>query len=99
MEITASGWSNKGGTGGRNCSCGTWKQHWLNYSGKSWPASCSVNGCSSSPTLGAHIINKTVTGERIVPMCSSCNGLDNEFDLKGGVTLVNANTSETCDKK
>jgi len=98
MDIIASGWSNKSGTSVRNCACGTWKQHWLNYSGKSWPSSCSVSNCNSAPSLGAHIRNPNVTGENIVPMCDSCNKLTSTFNLKGGVTLVNANTSETCGK-
>ena len=98
MKITAIGWSNKGGTGVRNCLCDTWKQHWLNYSGKTWPIGYSISQCSSVPTLGAHIRNPKVTGEKIVPMCDSCNKLTSTFDLKGGVTLVDANTSETCDK-
>jgi hypothetical protein len=96
MEIPVNGWSNKKGTSVRNCACGTWKQHWLNYSYKSWPAICSVKGCSEYPSLGAHIINPNVTGEKIVPMCYSCKGLNSEFDLDGGVTLVNAEASETC---
>jgi hypothetical protein len=54
---------------------------------------CSVLGCSSAPTLGAHVINPDVTGEKIVPMCDSCNGVDESFDLKGGITLVSA----TCE--
>ena len=96
MAITTNGWKNKKGTAERSCSCGTWKQHWINYSGKSWPSICSVYGCSNIPTLGAHIYNPNVTGEKIVPMCASCNGLDGSFNLKAGVTLVSANKSETC---
>ena len=99
MTLTANGWSNKKGTADRACVCGTWKQHWLNYSDKSWPTNCSVEGCSNTPTLGAHIRNSEVTGERIVPMCSSCNGLDTTFNLDGGVILVKANASETCAEK
>jgi len=96
MSITASGWSNKKGTADRSCNCGTWKDHWIKYSGKTWPMSCSVNGCSNSATLGAHVWNPAVTGEKIVPMCASCNGLTGSFDLKGGITLESANKSETC---
>ena len=96
MSIIVTGWKNKIGTGLRDCSCGTWKQHWINYANKEWPSSCSVNGCCNVPTLGAHIINSDVTGEKIVPMCDSCNGLGETFTLKGGVTLPSANTSDTC---
>lgn len=93
MSITATGWKNKGGTGVRSCKCGTWAQHWVNQSSASWPGQCSVSGCSNQATLGAHVINPDVTGERIVPMCSSCNGLTRSFNLKGGVTLVGATCS------
>lgn len=96
MDITPYGWSNKKGTAVRNCACGSWKQHWLNYSNQSWPSSCSVDGCYSFPTLGAHIYNSQVTGEKIVPMCDSCNKNEYTFNLKGGISLVSANTSETC---
>lgn len=98
MGLSATGWKNKGGTADRACKCGTWKQHWLNFSGKSWPTSCSVKDCSSTPTLGAHVINPDVTGERIVPMCDSCNKLSGTFSLKGEVNCPSANKSETCEK-
>ena len=97
-DLPCDGWSNKGGTSDRNCSCGTWAQHWINYSGKPWPYECSVARCNNSPQLGAHVINPKVSGEKIVPMCDSCNKLSGTFSLKGGITLVNANTSETCGK-
>ena len=98
MSITADGWKNKGGTGQRSCKCKTWKQHWINNSGEAWPDKCSIRGCTNSATLGAHIYNPSVEGERIVPACDSCNKLENEFSLKGGVTLVLANKSKTCDQ-
>lgn len=90
MDITATGWKNKRGTAAHSCECGAWRQHWVNKSGMNWPAECSVLGCSGAPTLGAHVIKANVTGERIVPMCGSCNGVDRSFDLKGGITLVSA---------
>ena len=91
MSLPTDGWKNKGGTGDRVCTtCGTWKQHWINRSGKTWPTACSVEGCYESPTVGAHIYHPDVTGEKIVPMCTSCNGLGSGFNLKGGVTTVPA---------
>ena len=97
MEVPASGWKNKSGTGNRSCNCGTWKHHWINGSGKPWPNECSVLGCTNNATLGAHVINSSVSGEKIVPACDSCNKLSGEFTLKGGITLISANKSETCD--
>lgn len=98
MALTASGWKNKKGTGERSCKCGSWKQHWINKSGKSWPEKCSVLGCNNSATLGAHVINSEVSGEYIIPACDSCNKLSSEFNLKGGITLVPANKQKTCEQ-
>jgi hypothetical protein len=97
MTITADGWANKGGTSTRSCKCGTWKKHWINDSGKSWPNDCSKKGCTATPVLGAHIYNNDVSGEKIVPFCDSCNKLDGKFSLNGGVTLVSANKSNSCE--
>lgn len=100
MDIPAAGWSNKSGTADRACKCGAWKQHWMNFSTKkTWPDSCSVKGCFSTATLGAHVINLKVVGERIVPMCDSCNKLGDTFTLKGGTSVPSANKSQTCEKK
>ena len=96
--VTNKGWKNKKGTSIRFCNCGSWKQHWLNYSGITWPEVCSVEGCKNKATLGAHIYNSEVSGEKIVPACDSCNKRDESFDLKGGVTLVPANKQKTCDQ-
>lgn len=96
MTITATGWKNKNGTSGRSCNCGTWRNHWINNSGKAWPTTCSVELCRNSATLGGHVINSEVSGERIVPLCDSCNKLTGTFKLKGGVTLVSANKQNTC---
>ena len=98
MTLPAVGWMNKGGTSVRSCSCGSWAQHWINYSSRSWPSTCSVQGCSNKPSLGAHIINPNVMGEKIAPMCDSCNKLMGRFNLKGEIVLPSANVLETCGK-
>lgn len=98
MTLTADNWKNKRGTKDRACKCGSWKQHWINMSGEAWPALCSVAGCTNPASVGGHIINPDVSGEYIVPMCESHNGVDYSFDLKGDITLVSANKSQTCEK-
>ena len=98
MSVSNNGWSNKNGTSDRSCTCGTWKQHWINYSNKEWPTSCSVKGCTNKATLGAHVINETVTGEKIVPMCNACNSQSYKFSLKGATGIPSANISKTCGK-
>lgn len=99
MKLIAKNWKNKRGTGDRSCKCGNWKKHWENYSNKPWPNECSVSHCHNSATLGAHVINSNIDGERIMPSCDSCNQLSSEFSLKGGVTLVKSNQLETCNQK
>jgi hypothetical protein len=69
----------------------------MNTTGKSWPSTCSIEGCTNKATLGAHIYNPNVSGEQIVPACDSCNKLSDEFSLKGSITLVSANKQDTCD--
>lgn len=98
MSLTATGWKNKKGTKDRSCNCGSWKQHWINNTDKSWPKQCCIKECSNDATLGAHVINKDVSGEYIIPACDSCNQCDDEFELKGGITLVSANKQNTCEK-
>lgn len=98
MGLPTKGWKNKKGTSDRVCCCGSWKQHWINITQKQWPEECSVKGCTCKPTLGAHVINSSVKGERIVPMCDSCNQIEGEFELKDNTSCPSANVSETCGK-
>lgn len=96
MGLIATGWSNKKGTSDRSCKCGNWKDHWVKFAKKQWPDTCSVAGCTSKATVGAHVINSAVQGEHIVPMCDSCNKLGVTFSLKGNITLPSANRADTC---
>ncbi len=90
-------WKNKNGTSDRSCSCGSWKKHWLNFSKQPWPTICSVSGCNNIPTVGGHVYCSNVHGEKIVPLCDSCNHRTDEFCLKLGTIYVSANKSETCE--
>ena len=98
MGVIYKGWKNKNRTTDRACKCGTWKNHWINYSGKDWPTTCSVEGCTNKPTLGAHVYNSEVSGEKIIPACNSCNQLEKPFNIKIGTQFVSANKNETCEK-
>lgn len=100
MNVYLDGWKNKKGTAERACSCGSWKQHWINYSGQSWPYICSVEGCYKTAEMGAHVYNSNFGAkEYIIPTCTSCNGKDETFSIKAGTVPVPANVSETCGKK
>lgn len=100
MTLPTNGWKNKKGTSSRSCSCGSWKDHWIKETGKSWPTKCSVEGCNSTPVLGAHIYNtsSTVEGEFIAPFCNSCNSKAEEFNLKNKISLAYANKKKSCEK-
>jgi hypothetical protein len=92
------GWQNKSRTSERTCACGTWREHWLKFSGKPWPSKCSVSGCENDPTLGAHVVQETFTNkhEYIVPMCQACNAKMESFTVRSGTKFVSANKYETC---
>lgn len=92
-------WKNKNGTADRTCSCGTWKNHWLNFSDERWPNECVVYRCKNQPVLGGHIIK--LNGDKsewIAPMCAACNKRTDSFELNSGMILVSANVSKTCGK-
>lgn len=96
MTLPNHGWYNKAGTGSRGCACGSWAQHWINFAQAPWPEQCVVASCSSKPTLGGHVANPAVAGERIAPLCAACNSRTDTFSLKGGVSLPSANQTDTC---
>lgn len=94
-------WKNKNHTSDRACRCGSWKNHWMNYSGKVWPLYCSTEGCYNRATLGGHIYQTGLYADRseyIVPICQECNHRQDEFKLKPGTELVSANKSLTCER-
>jgi hypothetical protein len=99
-DLPDTGWKNKGGTADRSCKCGSWKQHWLNFSGQPWPEKCSVDGCDKKAEDGGHLYNSLSDSmaEVIVPLCKDCNNPENRavMALKPGVVKVPANQSETC---
>lgn len=91
MSLSASGWANKVGTTIRNhCSHGSWKQHWINTTGKNWPTTCSVSGCYNTADVGGHVYHGSYEGERIAPICSSCNKQVGKFSFKDGTSLPKA---------
>ena len=96
-------WKNKGGTSQLpSCGCGSWKNHWLNDSGRDWPRECSCDGCHGKAEDGGHIVSAT-NGRGdvyIVPMCKSCNSPYNtkSFFLKPGTVLVAANKQKICER-
>lgn len=98
MVLSFKQWRNKSGTGDRVCRCGTWSQHWINYSGQSWPQTCSVDTCLRWPWVGGHVFRSPSTEEFIVPLCAVHNGATEPFALKPDVVRVSANRKDTCER-
>ncbi len=97
-SLSTEGWSNRIGTAELDCVCGSWRQHWVNHSGESWPSQCSVLGCTNPATVGAHIVQPAVTGVRIAALCDACNKRSGTFTLKDGTRLAQSNVAATCGK-
>ena len=85
-------WRNKSGTADRESPSGSWKDYWIEHSGRSWPSKCSVRGCNNPATIGAHVYSRDAYGEYIVPMCDSCNHRTGSFMIEFGTEFVSANT-------
>lgn len=85
------------GTSPRNCNCGSWLQHWKNFSDQT-ATICRALGCSRKDIVGAHV-QKDVPYDKnwyIVPLCNQCNRLTTPVELVSGTVLVSANISQTC---
>ena len=88
---------NINGTSQNKCSCGSWLQHWKNYSGQT-ARICRAKGCSSTDLLGAHV-QKAVSYDSswyIVPFCKAHNHAIGSIELVDGTRLVSANKNQTC---
>jgi hypothetical protein len=87
------------GTSTRTCKCGSWLDHWKNFSGQSVPSLCPVVGCFQKPEVGAHVQRDSATDSSwyIVPLCRTHNAeTGKSLDISDSVKLVSANVSQTC---
>ena len=89
---------NINGTSQNVCKCGSWLQHWRNYSGQQ-ATICRASGCSRSDLAGAHV-QKDVNYDNnwyIVPFCIMHNRSTYSVELVYGTALVSANKKLTCE--
>lgn len=83
-----------------NCSCGSWLQHWKNYSGTPIPSECVEETCTREPEVGAHVqIDVSSINWYIIPLCSRCNKRAGDLNIMDSTVLVPANKGETCERK
>ncbi|HUS70082.1 MAG TPA: hypothetical protein VM075_04805 [Anaerolineae bacterium] len=92
---------NINGTSQKTCKCGSWLDHWKNFSGQSLPTYCPQLSCLQKPEVGAHVQKDSATDGSwyIVPLCKAHNAKTGEsLDISDSVKLVSANVSQTCGK-
>ena len=91
--------NNINGTSQRTCKCGSWLDHWKNYSGQSLPTSCPEKSCTERPEVGAHVQKDSSTDRSwyIVPLCSKHNAQTGKsLELVDSIKLASANVAATC---
>jgi hypothetical protein len=92
---------NINGTSTRACSCGSWLQHWRNFSKTPLPRFCAEIACPGPPELGAHVQRADSADQNwyIVPLCHLHNAKTSEsIEISERTVLVPANVSLTCGK-
>jgi hypothetical protein len=92
---------NINGTSARTCRCGSWLQHWKNFSKTAISQYCYEKKCVGKPEVGAHVQKDNSTDESwyIVPLCMTHNAKTGEsLELVDSAVLVSANVSLTCGK-
>jgi hypothetical protein len=90
---------NINGTSQTNCKCGSWLQHWINFSGQN-ATYCKEITCTKTDLVGAHVQKADSTDQNwyIVPLCKDHNKSTGELEIRDGIKLVSANKKETCEK-
>lgn len=91
---------NINGTSDTTCKCGSWLEHWKNFSRQSLPYHCCEKYCINTNLVGAHV---QISGSDdnswyIVPLCYTHNSSTKELKIVESVMLVPANKSLTCEK-
>ena len=90
---------NINGTSQRTCKCGSWLDHWKNYSGRSLPTYCPEKTCTNKPEVGAHVQKDSSTDRSwyIVPLCRTHNAeTGKSLELVDSIKLASANVAATC---
>jgi len=91
--------NNINGTLQNKCKCGSWLQHWKNFSGRAAKV-CQAKSCIGTDLVGTHVQKEVDNDEAwyIVPLCHSHNRALGSVELVIGAMLVAANKNLTCEK-
>jgi hypothetical protein len=91
--------NNINGTSKSTCKCGSWLDHWKNYSCQSLPTYCPEKTCHNKPEVGAHVQkdNSIDRSWYIVPLCTTHNAQTRgSLELRDSIKLASANVAATC---
>lgn len=91
---------NINGTSQNECTCGSWLQHWIKFSGLQIGI-CNASGCFRSDLSGALVQKDTCYDADwyVIPFCTMHNGSTIPIELISGTILVPANKHMTCERK
>lgn len=92
---------NINGTADNICKCGSWLNHWVNYSGQSLPSYCPEKSCINKPEVGAHVQRDSFNDHSwyIIPLCKTHNAQKGStIEVTDSIALVSANVYLTCKK-
>lgn len=88
-------YKNLKGTGGRTPPAGyaSWLDYYMKKNGLRVVPSCGRLYCGDKAEVGAHVkkVSPLDSSWYIVPLCSGCNQLEDEFELKCEVNPVKVN--------
>jgi hypothetical protein len=93
--------SNVNGASESICRCGSWLDHWKNFSGQAVPTYCPESSCLNQDLLGAHVKRADARDDNwyIMPLCAEHGKATGTLVVNDAFELVPADVAETCGKK
>jgi len=82
---------NINGTSDKTCACGSWLNHWRNFSRQTIPVYCPATSCVEKAEVGAFVQENGSTDMSwyIVPLCKKHNAkIGKSIDVSDYTTLV-----------
>jgi hypothetical protein len=83
------------------CHCGTWLQHWRNFSVLPLPIHCQEGSCRERPELG--VVVKCGDGKDtdcfVVPLCKRHSQAKTGMEISSFSMLVSADVTQNCQRE
>lgn len=91
---------NVNNTSDTKCKCGSWLNHWANFSHRT-PQFCSAKNCNRRDLEGAHVQKELLSDNTwyIIPLCTEHNQQRGKIvEIFDDTIFVPANKQETCER-